>query len=246
MAYLFLAESEGSTSRLLSGSGRLFTVSESHTLKPSCCPACPAVNWQEPQSGMTCEACPPMILKGESISFTAASPARTSALQALEGVWLASGRDFILKSKELSKKQSQLSSFLRTSLLSGHADLAVWCGDWPSSGMICDGQLFLPRKLEPNTSADAGSCLPTPTAKHYGSNKGGGMGRVGKARHSIHQMATRGLLPGHPKGPLNREYLEQVMGYPSRWTEIADWATQWFRSKRAKRSKDLSDSEISA
>lgn len=37
--------------------------------------------------------------------------------------------------------------------------------------------------------------LPTPTATSYGSNQGGGAGRVGPVRHSLQGMAQRGLLP---------------------------------------------------
>lgn len=37
--------------------------------------------------------------------------------------------------------------------------------------------------------------LPTPTASDYGSNQGGGAGRVGPVRHSLQGMAQRGLIP---------------------------------------------------
>lgn len=109
-----------------------------------------------------------------------------------------------------------------------------------SAGMTVAG-MFYPRERSARPSRGTGFFLPRPTAKHYGSNRGGAAGRVGKPRHSIHQLATLGLLPGHLKGALNREYLELVMGYPLRWTEIEPWAMQWFRSRRGSRSKDSSD-----
>lgn len=37
--------------------------------------------------------------------------------------------------------------------------------------------------------------LPTPSATSYGSNRGGAMGRVGPARHSLESMARHGLWP---------------------------------------------------
>ena len=44
--------------------------------------------------------------------------------------------------------------------------------------------------------------LPTPTAASYGSNQGGGMGRVGPIRYSLQGMAQRGLIPT-PTGDAN-------------------------------------------
>jgi hypothetical protein len=44
-------------------------------------------------------------------------------------------------------------------------------------------------------SEDEFSLLPTPSAVSYGSNKGGGAGRVGKDRPSLQTLAKRGLLP---------------------------------------------------
>jgi hypothetical protein len=38
-------------------------------------------------------------------------------------------------------------------------------------------------------------------------------------------------------GQLNPRWVEWLMGYPLEWTVLEDWAMQWFRSKRSKRSK---------
>lgn len=225
-------------------------VKQTDTLKPFCCPECAKVSLLPDQSGQTCALCAGTICPASKFS-TADSLVRTYQLRALERAWRESEADFTLNSKGLCAKQSQLSSFLKTSLQSGHADLAVWCGDFPSSGMTVAGQLYQPLKLEvrssekggfflprPTAENRAGRYLPRPTAKHYGSNKGGAKGRTGEARHSIHQLASRGLLPGHPKGALNRRYLELVMGFPMQWTEIDAWATEHLRHKRARRSCD--------
>lgn len=61
--------------------------------------------------------------------------------------------------------------------------------------------------------------LPTPTASTYSSNVGGAEGRVGKIRYSLHALATRGELIGHPPGLLSPEWVEQAMDFPIGWTE---------------------------
>jgi hypothetical protein len=50
--------------------------------------------------------------------------------------------------------------------------------------------------LERRTSgSDGGVWLPTPSAKPYGTNKGGAAGRVGKERPSLETMGKRGWIP---------------------------------------------------
>ena len=49
-------------------------------------------------------------------------------------------------------------------------------------------------------------------------------------------MATDGRILTN--GQLNPTWVEWLMGYPSGWTALEDWAMQWFRPKRGKRSKD--------
>lgn len=103
---------------------------------------------------------------------------------------------------------------------------------------------------------------PTPSASNYGTNLGGAAGRKGKVRPSLETMARKNLWPtplaregrkGNANrkhadgshtlssavgGKLNPTWVEWLMGYPSGWTELEGWATQWFLSKRGKRSKD--------
>jgi hypothetical protein len=189
------------------------------------------------QSGQTCEHCGGRSFWDAWTSSTAASHARTSQPQALAQAWRESEADFISNSKELSEKQNQLSSFLKMSLQSGHADLVVWCGDFPSSGMTVAGQLFQPRKLEPRSKAKDGFSWPRPKAmdwKDWNYKKTHG-------RHSprlpVWMWATLGGWP-------TVRLLEWLMNYPARWTKLEPWATAWSESKRAKRSTDSQDSEI--
>lgn len=330
--------SEASTLPLKNGCGRFFIVSEIDMHKEYYCPECKTGHSPAHQYTEMFPSYERRTLEPTLISSAAGSRdhARTSRLPELVAAWRESEADFISKSKDLSAKQNQLSSSLKTSLRSGHADLDVWCGDFPSSGMIVAGQLYLPRRLEPRTSAKDGSYLPTPrandaqkrgdfdatnprnglpgavrllwptpTAQDYGSNQGGGAGRVGEKRPSLNTIArmwptpkaseaTRGVSPaearrkspslssiavglwsmpnardhkdrhspkrhgqhspsiavqvsetGHP-GYLNPHFIEAIMGYSTGWSELTDWATQWFRSKRAKRSSVSRESGVSA
>lgn len=71
-----------------------------------------------------------------------------------------------------------------------------------------------PRSLEGVTIEDACSLLPTPTASAYGSCRGGGAGRVGKWRMSLH---ARGIL--HP------EDWERMMNFPIGFTDVSKSGT---------------------
>lgn len=313
MGFLCLAASGALTSPSANGSRQFFIVSESDMPKAYCCLACRMVSFQSLQSGMTCGRC--ISSQASSTSCTADSLAKTCQPPALEQVWRESEADFISNSKELSKKQSLLSSFLKTSLQFGHADLAVWCGDFPNSGMTCAGQLFLPQKLEPRTLGKDGFSWPTPETRERRdsievfqrrcekriakgkqpfnpsldiavklwptpraqSANGSGPSRTGnrtdlqtavtrwptprasdtKGAVSLTQTSIRRLADGKATlpeamqvatggGQLNPMWVEWLMGYPLEWTVCADWATQWFRNKRAKRSSVSQESEASA
>jgi hypothetical protein len=79
------------------------------------------------------------------------------------------------------------------------------CG--PSGMPLCRFECE-PQKLERSIYAPEGGWLPTPTASSYGSCRGGGAGRVGPWRKSLH---SRGIL--HP------EDWERLMGFPIGWTD---------------------------
>ena len=98
--------------------------------------------------------------------------------------------------------------------------------------------------------------LPMPTASSYGSSRGGGSGRVGKWRMSLHQMAAKNLWPTprsseagrEPSrvkdrgsrstlseklgGKLNPVWIEWLMGFPAGWTELRPLEMQSFRKSR--------------
>jgi hypothetical protein len=188
----------------------------------------------------------------ESISYSGAFPVRTYQLRAVERAWQESEAGFFTKLSDLPKKLNQYSFFLKMYQQSGQEDLMLYSKNLPRSGMIADGQLYQPEALEPVTFVKGGSFLdtptvstasyrnqkyPTPTANSYGRNKSKSDGA--SIRLSLHGMATRGILPGHPTGSLSPEWQEQAMGYRTGWTEIDAVVIQWFGSRSGKRSKSL-------
>jgi hypothetical protein len=167
MAWIYLAESEDSPLPYVHGSTRLPTVNVTDTLKGYSCPECKVWNCPWLLFGMMSGRCPAQSCRLKSTSSMGDFRVRTLAPRVAAAVWQASEADFTSNSSALSEKQNQLSCSLKTSLQSGHADLDVWCGDFPSSGMIVDGQLSLPKKLVPLTFAKDGSYLPTPNARDW-------------------------------------------------------------------------------
>jgi hypothetical protein len=267
MAWIYLAESEGSVSRSTSGLSPSPIVKERPMLKVSYCPECKRVSFREHLFGTTFAQCRCTTSSAQSTSSTADSPVKTSAVQELESAWAESEADFSSTSQGLSKKQTRDSYFSRTSQQLELVASTVSSKHLPSSGMILDGRLFQPKKLVPVTFEKDGSDLPTPTAQNYGSNQGGAAGRQGKRRLSVESMARRGLIPTpmardwKGSGGVNREspdlsftmggnlnprFVEEIMGYPVGHTSLEDWAMQWFRSKRKSRSSASQDSGVNA
>ena len=105
--------------------------------------------------------------------------------------------------------------------------------------------------------AEARALVPTLSAVSYGSNRGGGAGRVGKVRESLATMAKKGTLlptlvardskgpgPTHTKGGrdlpseagghLSPSFAEWLMGFPEGWTALET------ASKRSETQSSLS------
>ncbi len=290
MAWIYLAESEESLTPYEIGSGQSPIVSEIPIAKLFCCPVCKTAQLLKHQSGMILRPSMYQCCVENRTSSMEDFPAKTSALRDAELAWQASEVDFIGNCTDSLKKSDHRLSSSKTSQRSGPAVLSTWSGHLPSSGMIAGGRLYRPKKLEPRTLEKDGSCLPTPTAQTYGSNKGGASGRTGKERISLETMASRQLWPtprasdgshggpnqslkGKPAlasaifrtpnasdwknrskrnpgqqihlqtqvgGQLSPMWVEWLMGYPIAWTELKDWATQWFLSRRKRRLKGLS------
>ena len=104
-------------------------------------------------------------------------------------------------------------------------DSTTFSGIWPTSGSMRSGACFERAKLVRHTHGPACSSLPTPTAQAYGSNCGGGSGRVGRVRHSLETQARAD--GGHP----NPHHWQWMLGLPRGWTSAAASATPSSHSK---------------
>jgi hypothetical protein len=248
MAWIYLACSTDSTSSqasvdfplpLKSGQDPWPIVRPIDSAKASCCPGCGRVTLRVPQSGTMCERC---IANHSEARSTLSGEDFLARISHSWGLALGSTVNDLAWSAKFSDSLAHLdpsTSSWKTSqqsLFGGWTDF-VWSSlRW---GTIVGGLLFQPQNLEPSTFENDGSFLPTPTACDYGKNAGrksDGITPSGRDRWSLTARAGRGELPGHPKGSLHPEWIEQAMGYPVGWTDIMDLAMQWFRSKREKRS----------
>ena len=154
------------------------------------------------------------------ISSAVGFPARTSAsperVQALRASAAAYGRN----TPELLAKFDPDTSSWRTSQLCLDGGLTEFSETWPRSGTMRNGIAYQLPPLVPLTDATASGLLPTPTAVSYGSNQGGGMGRVGPVRHSLDSMARNNLWPTPKSADAERggrgDLLAWVRGYENK------------------------------
>jgi hypothetical protein len=235
MAFLYLAESEDSISPWRAGSDQSPTVRTTDTLRLFCFHECRMGACHELLSGTTCSRYHRKLLSpSTSTSSTAASPARISALQELERAWMDSGRDYS------SKSSGWLAGFDRNSFSWKTSQLSLFGGSteffWRSLrwGSIVGGLLFQPAKWEPATCERDGGWVPTPTARDF---KSPGVSRQRKANIEQRRGIPLSLWFKETFGRnLHPNFVEWMMGYPPKHTACADWAMQWFRKRRGKRS----------
>lgn len=236
MAWIYLAESEESPWGWNPGLKQSPIVRMIDMPKQSFCPECKKEDCPSHQYGMMWElspisTCPSWTSSQED------SHARISALQELEGVWMAADQVYF------SKSFASLANFDRGSFSWKTCQLSLFGGltafSWSSLrwGTIVDGRLYQPQKWEPAIFENDGSYLPTPTLQdtHHRVNfiPQGHNGRrtANGARHGI-SLAT--YLGGKP----NPIFLEWLMGYRTNHTELKEWAIQWFQYKPGKPLRD--------
>ena len=266
MGWIYSLASEDCHLQLSHGSAPSRIVSKTDTAKLFLCRGCNQVSLMKRPSGMTCGLCEEVKFTSPSTWYLEDSRARTSQLQELEQAWQESEADFSSRLSDSSRKLGLLLYSSKTCQRFALADFVKLSEHLPSFGMTVAGLLCLPLRLEPRTSGEDGSYLPTVTATAYGTNQGGAAGRTGKVRMSLSMMAKRNLWPtvtrrdaesvkkltrgkgaskgGTPLplaigGSLNPTWVEWLMGFPLEWTVCADWAMPVSRSKRKSRSKDL-------
>jgi hypothetical protein len=238
MAWIFLAASEGSPWRWHPGSDQSPTVRTTDTLRRFYCHECETGACQSPPSGTTCGRCAEPIFPRWTLS-AAVSPARTSALQALELAWRASEAGLYLNSSASLASADHASSSWRTFQLSLFGGSTAFSWSSMRWGLMRDGRLYQPQKWEPRTCESESGFWPTPKARDW---KEGGhaseMKRNDPGVPSIYRETYGERMPA--------TWPEWMMGYDRGHTALEDWATQWFRSLRASRSKGSRVSETTA
>jgi hypothetical protein len=190
----------------------------------------------------------------KSMSSAAVSPVKTSQsperVQVLKGAAAAYGR---ITPELLARFDPDTSSW-RTSQLCLDGAFHEFSETWPRSGLMRNGTAYLlPPLVRLTDETDYGS-LPTPSATSYGTNQGGGMGRVGPVRPSLDTMARKGLWPTPTQdgnynrkgasatsgdelatavgGALNPTWVEWLMGFPLGWTALEASGMQSSRKSR--------------
>lgn len=226
MGWIYLAGLEGSHLPCDTGSSPSPTVKTIDTLNPSYFLECLRVNYIRLQYGTTSELSE-VKCSLRSIWSTEAFPAKTSVLLGLEKAWSESEVDFSGKSSGLSKKQTRDLFFSKTSQQLELVASTVSRKHLPNSGMIVDGRLFQPQKLEPRTLERDGSYWPTPKARDWKDwNYKNPHGRESPGL-PIFMQVNFGMWP-------TVHLYEWLMNYPDQWTKLEDWATQWFQNKQKK------------
>jgi len=163
MAWIYLAASEASLSHWSLGSGQLPIVKMIDMQFPFCFHECGTAHCQRLPYGMTCEHFIREFFH-QLTSSMADFPAKTSALQEMELVWLASEADFSLKSSDSHAIFDRDSFSWKTCQLSLIEDLSAFSWSSLRWGIIHDGRLYQPPRLEPRTSEKDGFSWPTPRA----------------------------------------------------------------------------------
>ena len=265
MGWIYLAELEGLESHFKDGCEQSPIVNRTDTHKPFYCPECNRVTLIERQYGTMCEHLERRYLEAnESTLFLEAfrDHARILVLQEMEKAWRESEADFFTKSQDLQVNLDRASFSWRTCQQSLFGGLTEFVWNSLRWGMIVDGQLFQPKKLEPTTPEKDGSCLPTPVASRCGYQSQGN----GTKRYMLPQLWKMGRLPT----PTARDYkdrglgvemkrkspslptfwkathgtnmppsfVEWIMGFNIGHTALSAAATAWFHHKPKKHLKD--------
>ena len=168
--------------------------------------------------------------------YRAGSPANRTALQ--ESVWhLVTRVTSEERCGESFAKFAPDGSLQRMSpdcyQVSMDGSLPEFCGTFPEWGILSDGVCYLLSRSEPIIEGNGSRLLPTPTAYlcngYDGTTAAHFCGKMTVSRPSgvtVSQNLNNcpAFLPWYRKGTtnlLNPLFLEKMMGFPARWTEIA-------------------------
>ena len=93
-----------------------------------------------------------------------------------------------------------------------------YSGTLPKWGLMLDGQLYRPQALEPYIDESGWRLLPTPTASDF---KGGCWRKTAKRQGDSLRAFLHPFYKGQQRTTWpNPRYVEQMMGYPEKWTDL--------------------------
>lgn len=225
MAWIFLAESADSVSHSSHGSGPSPIVNETDTLKAFYCHGCETVHLIEPLSGTTSQHC--MESGSQKLtSSSAASLVSHTAAPLEEETDTTRSKRILLESFSRSRQLSFSPRMLgktQSKIFANHSK--------KSDTKLRRSQIRLPTWVRHLLGDDTGP-LPRPTAK------------ANQHSPSMRKWPSCRRYQKIFGETLNPKAYEYLMGLPIGWTELDASATQWFQSKRVKRSKSYQESEV--
>lgn len=167
----------------------------------------------------------------KSTSSQEDSLAKTSRLRVAKKGYARNVRGYGRNSVELLTKYDQITRLWRTLqtclLVNGGVGLAEYLGTWSRSGIMQSGIAYQLPTLVPRTSGTESGFLPTPQASDGLFYK---IKRPMIMRGNAYRITSNQGIDGNAKladiawnvwgGPLNPEYVEAMMMYPSKWTDL--------------------------
>lgn len=265
MVWIYSLASEDLLSQSRSGSDPSLTANQTHIVKAFSYHECMAAISRKRPYGTTCELS--QLPRSEtSISSTAVSHARTSALRAMGQAWRVSEAVWLRRFSGLPKNSVPHSFSLKTFRQSEPEVLAWLSKHWPASGMTVAGVCYPLSTWERRTKEPVGSYWPTACANDSKSHRNATVKNRKVAGHSgvtltdfvtlfptpsassygTNKGGAAGRVgPSRPSlntlvgGSLNPAWVEWLMGYPNGWTVCEAWAMPSSRPKRGKRSATL-------
>ena len=203
------------------------TVNRIGSLNQFCYQGWPSLICHAHPSGTTSGLCEAECYQDLPMSSMGGSPARISVLREMEWAWEEADRGYFSKSSDSFANFDRDSFSWRTSQLSLFGGLTEYSWNSLRWGTIVDGRLYQPQRWEPRTYESGGGSLPTLWTTPCADD-------TGHRREKYSQGGT--ALSTQVGGQPNPTWVEWLMGFPLGWTALEDWATQWFRPVREKRS----------
>ncbi len=183
------------------------------------------VPWMRRLSGLTCAPSTAALFADWWIASLAATPASHSASQEADSASMTLGTSGPTSPGSLARSApSGVSS--RTCAVMCRSACATCDATWNAWVTELKRGSTRRRKLARRTSALASSSWPTPTAQSYGTNQGGGAGRVGPVRPSLDTLARIWSTPCARdwKGPPGAQYMS-TKGKRSLPVDVQLWPT---------------------